>query len=109
MNIRNYAPLSVDWEKISSERIVGESGFVISKTQMLGEIKVRSVEYSSNYIADHWCDKGHIVFVIEGELILDHKDGSSQKIKKGMSYFVGDNSSPHRASSKIGAKVFIID
>ena len=109
MNICNFAPLSVQWEKISSEKVVGESGYVISKTQIVGEIKVRIVEYSHSYLADHWCDKGHIVFVIEGELIIEHKNGSSYNIKKGMSYFVGDNSMPHKAKSNSGAKVFIVD
>lgn len=74
MNISKLLPQLIDWEKFSSKKIIDETGFVISKTQMIGEIKVRLVEYSTDYFADHWCEKGHIIFVAEGELIIEHKD-----------------------------------
>jgi hypothetical protein len=109
MNIGNISPFTVDWEKLPFEKITGESGFVTSKTQIVGEIKIRLVEYSKNYLSDHWCNKGHIIFVLEGVLILEQKDNSTQVIKKGMSYFVGENSMAHRAKSIDGAKALIVD
>jgi hypothetical protein len=35
---------------------------------MMGEIRVRKVEYSAGYKADHWCKKGHIILCTEGEM-----------------------------------------
>lgn len=109
MNIQKLLPQLIEWEKFPSEKIIGKNGFVISKTQMLGEIKVRLVEYSTDYFADHWCEKGHLIFIAEGELIIEHKDHSPCTVTKGMSYVVGDNSLAHKAKSFSGAKVFIVD
>lgn len=109
MKIENYFPSAIDWGKIPSEKRLGETGFTVFKTRTIGEIKIRFVEYSKGYLSDHWCDKGHLIFVLEGELILEHKDNSEMTIKKGMSYLAGDNSLAHRGKSVNGAKVFIVD
>ena len=109
MKINSFPPLSVDWDTLNAEKHNGETGFATVKSKMVGEIQIRKVEYSNNYCADHWCEKGHIIYVLEGELIIEHKDHSIQIIGGGMSYFVGDNSMSHKARSKKGAKVLIID
>ena len=109
MIIDNFSPNSFDWGRIPSEKTIGETGFAIVKWQSMGNIKVRWVEYANNYIADHWCDKGHIVFVISGQLIIEHKDKSIHIIDSGSTYLVGDNTMPHKAKSVNGAIVFIID
>jgi hypothetical protein len=109
MEIESFPPSCINWTNLSSEKILGESGFSISRKQSVGKINTRLIEYSSNYLADHWCEKGHILFVIDGELILEHPNNFNQVIKKGMAYIVGDNSMPHRAKSIVGAKIFIID
>ena len=79
------------------------------QTQLVNDIRVRMVEYSTGYKADHWCSKGHIIFCIEGEMETELDDGCIMKLTKGMSYFVGDNSDAHRTSSKNGCKLFIVD
>ena len=79
------------------------------QTQLVNDIRVRMVEYSTGYKADHWCSKGHIIFCIEGEMETELDDGCIMKLTKGMSYFVGDNSDAHRTSSKKGCKLFIVD
>ena len=109
MHIPSFPPSLADWKNIPSEKLPGETGFVISKKQTIGEITIRYLEYSPHYSADHWCEKGHLVFVTEGSLILEHKDNTTLLIEKGMSYLVGDNSSAHKAKSITGASVIIVD
>jgi hypothetical protein len=109
MNIPNYNPESIDWNQESSESVVGAEGEALVKTRNMGDLKIRQVEYSANYMADHWCEKGHVVHVIGGELELIHIDGAVHFLTTGMTYIVGDNSQPHQARSSGGAKVLIID
>ena len=87
----------------------GEKGRATWRTQNYGEIRVRMVEYSAGYEADHWCSKGHILLCVEGELGTRLADGSHFILKPGMSYQVGDGESPHRSYTKSGAKLFIVD
>jgi hypothetical protein len=76
----------------------------------LGDVRVRQVEYSAGYLADHWCERGHILFVLEGELITELKDGRTFRLVRGMSYQVSDfGDAAHRSSTDTGAKLFIID
>ena len=109
MTIDSFLPLSFDWDSIPTQKIDGETGFCTIKTKTLGEIKIRHIEYSANYSADHWCDKGHIVFIIDGELKIEHKDNSIHTLQGGMTYLIGDNTLAHQAKSKLGAKALIID
>jgi quercetin dioxygenase-like cupin family protein len=67
------------------------------------------VEYSPGYLADHWCSKGHILLCLEGKLEIELEDGRRFTLTAGMSYQVGDNAEPHRSSTAIGAKLFIVD
>ena len=98
-----------DWEKISEEEHKGEKGTSFWKTQYFGDIRVRIVRYSPGYVADHWCSKGHILLCLEGELLTETKDGQKHLLKAGMSYQVADNDMPHRSTTEIGAKLFIVD
>jgi glyoxylate utilization-related uncharacterized protein len=109
MKLEKLLPTLVDWQNIPSEQTPGKTGFTISKMHMMGDTKIRLVEYSANYTADHWCDKGHILFVLEGELEIQYKNETCHVVKKGMSYLVGDDSMAHMAVSKEGAKILIID
>ncbi len=109
MTIENINPLSIDWSNEPIKKIDGETGFTLIKQKVVGSITLRQVEYSKNYFADHWCDKGHIVYVLDGELLIEHKDNSIIVMRKDMTYLVGDNSSSHKAKSLIGAKILIID
>jgi hypothetical protein len=109
MVIENISPQSFNWESIIAERVEGETGYTLIKTQSAGSIKIRQVEYSANYLADHWCDKGHVVCVISGQLTIEHKDGSEHELSSGSTYVVGDNSMAHRAKSVAGVLVLIVD
>lgn len=98
-----------DWKKIPATEHIGETGTAYWRTLQLGNLRVRVVEYSANYLADHWCEKGHILYCLEGELISEMKDGSEYVLKAGMSYQVSDDLSSHRSRTEKGAKLFIVD
>ena len=67
------------------------------------------VEYSPGYLADHWCSKGHILLVLDGELDTELEDGRCFRLKAGQSYQVADGAEPHRSRTATGAKLFIVD
>jgi len=98
-----------DWSSIEPTEHKGETGVAIWRTQTFGGIRVRMVEYSPGYLADHWCSKGHILLCLEGELHTELKDGRTFTLEPGMSYQVADNAEPHRSHTEKGAKLFIVD
>lgn len=100
---------TTDWSRVPVTEHAGETGTALWRTQNFGDIRVRMVEYSAGYQADHWCSKGHVLLCLEGELEIRLKDGRSSMLKAGMSYHVGDGDPPHRSSIKSGAKLFIVD
>jgi hypothetical protein len=88
----------------------GETGKAFWRTLNIGDLRVRMVEYTPGYLADHWCDRGHVLYVLDGELETELKDGRRFVLKPGMSYQVSDfGDSPHRSATRIGAKLFIVD
>jgi len=100
---------TTDWSAVAETRHPGESGEALWRTQQFGDIRVRLVRYSAGYVADHWCDKGHILFCMEGDLTTELRDGRVVVLKAGMSYQVADDTMPHRSSSTGGATLFIVD
>ncbi|MEN9526343.1 MAG: hypothetical protein RLY56_294 [Pseudomonadota bacterium] len=100
---------TTDWSAVAETRHPGESGEALWRTQQFGDIRVRLVRYSAGYVADHWCDKGHILFCMEGDLTTELRDGRVVELKAGMSYQVADDTMPHRSSSKAGTTLFIVD
>ena len=100
----------VDWETVAPTKHPGAEGTASWRTVDAGNTRVRIVEYSPGYVADHWCPKGHVVFVLEGELVTELKDGRKFVMKKGSSYQVSeDENNPHMSKTKKGAKLFIVD
>ncbi len=100
---------TTDWSAIARTEHAGETGTAYWQTQNFGDIRVRLVEYTPGYLADHWCVKGHILFCMEGELHTQLEDGRCSVLRPGMSYQVADNAEPHRSSTAVGAKLFIVD
>jgi hypothetical protein len=99
-----------DWSKVYATTHPGESGQAFWRTLNIGDVRVRMVEYTAGYLADHWCDRGHVLYVLEGELISELRDGRSFTLKAGMSYQVSDfGDAAHRSSTKTGVKLFIVD
>ena len=100
---------TIDWTKIAKTEYRGEEGFAYWQTINLGGLRIRVVEYSKGYIADHWCELGHIIYCLEGEFINELKNGTKSILSKGMSYVVSDDLSSHRSKTINGAKLLIID
>jgi hypothetical protein len=97
------------WSEIPATEHAGETGKALWRTQNFGQVRVRIVEYSPGYQADHWCAKGHVLLCLEGELETRLADGRTFTLTPGMSYHVGDGDPPHRSVSRVGAKLFIVD
>jgi hypothetical protein len=87
-----------DWSQVPTTVVNGASGTATMRIQQLGDLRIRMIEYSADYLADHWCELGHLVFVLEGELINELKDGATTVMKAGSSYAVSDGLSAHRSS-----------
>jgi len=100
---------TIDWSTVTVTEHKGETGIAYWRTIQFGNLRVRLVTYSQNYIADHWCEKGHIVYCIEGEFVSELKTGEKFVLKKGESYIVSDQLSSHRSVSKEGVTLLIID
>lgn len=100
---------SIDWNKIEKTEHLGETGTSYWQTLQFEGLRVRLVEYSAGYLADHWCQKGHIVHCLEGEFSSELENGDVFILTKGMSYVVSDNLSSHRSISQNGVKLLIID
>jgi hypothetical protein len=98
-----------DWSMIPPTEHPGETGMATWRTCQFGAIRVRLVDYSPGYRADHWCSKGHILLCLEGELHTELQDGRTFVLRPGLSYQVADQAEPHRSATSTGAKLFIVD
>jgi hypothetical protein len=101
--------LIVDWNLVPPSERPGETGMATWRTQNMGDIRVRMVEYSPGYKADHWCTKGHVVLCLAGQMDIELKDGKRLQMKAGESYQVGDGDPAHRTTTAGGVKLFIVD
>src|SRR6516162_1920845 len=100
---------TTDWSSIEPTVQRGDSGVATWRTRQFGDIRVRLVEYSPGYVADHWCQKGHILFCMDGELGTELADGRWFTLRPGMSYQVADGAEAHRSRTEKGARLFIVD
>ena len=98
-----------DWSAIAPTEHAGDTGVAIWRTQHFGSVRVRMVEYSAGYHANHWCEKGHILLCVSGELRTELSDGRNYVLRPGISYQVADGVDAHRSSSPAGATLFIVD
>lgn len=100
---------TINWSSIEKTEHPGETGTSFWQTIEFDGLRIRIVEYTANYFANHWCEKGHLVYCLEGEFISELNTGEKFLLSKGMSYFVSDNLSSHRSQSATGVKLLIID
>jgi len=100
---------TTDWETVERTEHKGETGAAYWRTRQFGAIRVRMVEYTPGYLADHWCSKGHVLLCLEGELHTELEDGRTFVLTPGMSYQVADNAEAHRSFTAKGAKLFVVD
>ena len=109
MEIPSFPMVITDWTDVPAEEYAGESGVARWRTQRMGTIRIRMVEYSAGYRADHWCAKGHVILCLEGSLDIELRDGKRLQLKAGESYHVGDGEPAHRSTTTQGTKLFIVD
>jgi hypothetical protein len=100
---------TTDWSGVERTEHQGETGMAYWRTRTFGGIRVRMVEYTAGYRADHWCAKGHLLLCLEGELHTELADGRTFVLTPGMSYQVADGGEPHRSSTAVGARLFVVD
>ncbi|AOB29619.1 hypothetical protein AKI39_01375 [Bordetella sp. H567] len=100
---------TTDWSAIEATEHAGTTGKALWRTRQFGDIRVRMVEYTPGYLADHWCSKGHILLCLSGSLDTELEDGRRFTLRPGMSYQVADGAEAHRSSTAAGAVLFIVD
>jgi quercetin dioxygenase-like cupin family protein len=100
---------TTDWSLVETTEHKGETGTAYWRTKNFGAVRVRMVEYTPGYLANHWCQKGHILLCLEGELHTELEDGRTFVLRPGMSYQVADGAEAHRSFTAVGAKLFVVD
>jgi len=100
---------TTNWSEVEPSEHPGETGMAYWRTRQFGSLRVRMVEYSAGYLADHWCSKGHILLCLEGRLETELRDGRKFILTPGTSYQVADDGEAHRSFTSTGAKLFIVD
>lgn len=109
MTLTNIPFGTTDWAQIAPTAHAGATGVAHWRTQQCGAVRVRMVDYSAGYVANHWCSKGHILLCPSGVLRTDLQGGRTFVLTPGMSYQVADQAEPHRSSTVAGARLFIVD
>jgi quercetin dioxygenase-like cupin family protein len=109
MRIEGVPFMTTDWSTVPCTSRPGSSGTATWRTIEVGNLRVRMVAYSPGYFADHWCTRGHVLLVLEGELVTELEDGRTMTLTAGMSYQVAENAEPHRSHTAVGARLFIVD
>ena len=109
MRIADIPFHTTDWKEVEPTIHRGDTGTATWRTRKFGDLRVRMVEYSAGYRADHWCEKGHILLCLSGELETELADGRVFRLTPGVSYHVADGAEAHRSSTTTGATLFIVD
>ncbi len=100
---------AIDWGLVPRTEHKGDPGISYWRTVQLPGLRIRLVEYSPGYVADHWCQKGHIVHCLEGEFVNEQDNGEMTVMTKGTTYIVSDGASSHRSRTETGATLLIVD
>jgi quercetin dioxygenase-like cupin family protein len=109
MHIAGVPFQTIDWARVEPTRHPGETGDATWRTREVGNVRVRLVEYSAGYLADHWCERGHVIHLLAGELVTELRDGRTFTLHAGESYVVADGDGAHRSRTSTGATLFIVD
>ena len=110
MKIPDLSFTVTDWAEVEPTRHPGDTGEALWRTVSVGDLRVRMVEYTADYLADHWCDRGHVLTVLEGELVTELRDGRRFTLTSGMTYRVSDfGDAAHRSSTSTGCRLLIVD
>jgi hypothetical protein len=106
---KNIPFQTIDWSAIPKTEHKGEKGTSFWQTVEFPGLRIRIVEYSKGYLADHWCHKGHIVHCLEGSFVSELENDKKITLSEGNTYIVSDEMSSHRSVAVDGVKIMIID
>lgn len=109
MDLPSFPFQTINWNDIAEEKHSGSTGHAIWQVFQLGKTRIRKLQYSPGYLADHWCSKGHIIHCVTGEMVTELEDGRSFYLNSGMTYVVGDHSDAHRSRTESGCVLFVVD
>ena len=109
MKLEGISFQTTDWSGVDPTIHAGEVGVATWRAKEGGNVRIRVVDYSPGYVADHWCERGHVVLVLEGELVTELRDGREVALGPGQSYVVAGGDGAHRSRSPRGARLFIVD
>jgi hypothetical protein len=109
MKLQGIPFQAIDWSTLAPTSHAGAPGEALWRTVEVGNVRARIVEYSAGYIADHWCERGHVVHVLDGELVTELRDGRTVTLARGQTYVVADGDGAHRSRTAVGARIFIVD
>jgi hypothetical protein len=110
MKLPDVPFLAADWDRAPRAEHPGVRGTSTWRTIEAGGLRTRIVDYTVGFESDHWCPRGHVMLVLEGDVTLRLKDGREVKMVAGQGFLAGDDeANPHMAVSERGAKVFLVD
>ncbi len=100
---------TIDRTSVEKSEHKGETGTAYLQTVQSERLRIRILEYSDRYSADHWCQKGDIVHCLESEFMSELSTCEKIKLTQGETYVVSDELSSHRSVSAGGVKLLMID
>jgi quercetin dioxygenase-like cupin family protein len=110
MKIPELAFTSVALAELPATVDAGERGRSVSRTFEQGGVRLRIVEYQPGYLADHWCDRGHVFYLISGEVTVELRDGREFALSAGQAFAVSDHGdAAHRVRTERGGVAFVAD
>ncbi len=109
MEIKGIPHEAIDLQGLAPEQHPGATGMATWRTAKRGDLRIRIVEYGPGYLADHWCEKGHVVYVLAGSFVSELRDGTRSVLTEGMCYVVSDGAEAHRSSTEAGVRLLIVD
>ena len=106
----NRSYVSIDWEHVPREEHPGKTGSAFWRTYQDEDVHLRIVEYPAGYVSDHWCAKGHIIHMLQGEIEIALKDGSTSHAKTGATLKIAEGLEHcTRNASMVSAQMLIVD
>jgi mannose-6-phosphate isomerase class I len=109
MNFKNINSKFIGWDKIEPVETKGETGFNTSKEFHINNIRIMMSEYSANYKSSAWCNRGHIIYCVDGEMNIILKDKENFNLRTGDSLILAENDSHIAVTGAQPAKIFIVD
>jgi hypothetical protein len=100
---------AIAWDALAATSHPGEAGTATMREVEVGPLRLRCIDYSAGYRSDHYCELGHVAFVVEGEIEILMHGRAPSRLVAGASFAVGSHMEPHSVVSPRGAKLFVVD